>query len=203
MAWRRQVLAIAAGSVVAGCVDGGTDGTEDGGGTEAGTGTGTAPPTTDGATMTISSPEIDDGGAVPERFTADGADVSPPLSIDGVPEEARSLAVVVDDPDAPSGAFVHWLLWNLPPDHTEIPEDVPPEPTVDSLDAVQGTNDFGTVGYRGPAPPEDDDAHRYRFTASALDSVLDVDPGSERPAVQDAMDGHVLASDRLTATYDR
>jgi Raf kinase inhibitor-like YbhB/YbcL family protein len=148
-------------------------------------GTEPPPPDTDGGgtPLTVSLSAIEAGGEIPERYTADGADVSPPLAIEGLPAEAGSNVVVVDDPDAPKGTFAHWLLWNLPAESTTLPEDVPRTERVEKLGAVQATNDFGGVGYRGPAPPADDDPHRYRFVCSALDTALDLNAGAERAVV--------------------
>ncbi|WP_440007646.1 YbhB/YbcL family Raf kinase inhibitor-like protein [Halomicrococcus sp. SG-WS-1] len=144
------------------------------------------------------------GEAIQTKFTCEGDDVSPSLTVGDVPDDAESLAVVVDDPDAPTATFTHWLLWNLPPDTVEIHEDVPQTETVGTLDgAVQGTNDFGELGYRGPCPPEGDGAHEYRFTAVALDETLDLDPGAKRRDLDDAMGGAEIASARFTGTFER
>lgn len=172
-----------------------------------GDGSGTATTTMIGDTMPgfdITTSAFDDGGTVPTKYTCSGADVSPPLSIQGVPDEAVALALVVDDPDAPSGVFTHWLLWDVPTDTTSIPEGVQTTETVDDLGgAKQGTNDFGEIGYRGPCPPESHDAHTYRFKLFALDAALDVDAGAEAGAVNDAIETHRIATARLTAEFDR
>ena len=99
------------------------------------------------ATMSLSSPDFGEGGNIPERFTCEGKDMSPTLKIDGVPKEAKSLVLIVDDPDAPGGNFTHWLMWNVVPDLTEIAANKPPS------HAVQGVNDFGKGKYSGPCPP--------------------------------------------------
>jgi Raf kinase inhibitor-like YbhB/YbcL family protein len=145
------------------------------------------------------------GEAIQATFTCEGDDVSPSLTVADAPDGTESLAVVVDDPDAPSGTFTHWLLWNVPPDTAEIHEDVPRTETVGTLDgAVQGTNDFGELGYRGPCPPVGDGPHEYRFTtAVALDGTLDLDPGAERRDLDDAMEGAKIATARLTGTFGR
>ncbi len=145
-----------------------------------------------------------EGGSVPTRFTCSGRDVSPPLEIASVPDEAKSLAIVVDDPDAPSGTFTHWLLWNLPPGTTTVPKAVPQEKTVGSLDgARQGTNDFGDIGYRGPCPPKGDGPHTYRFTLYVLERELELDAGAKRDALFGAMDGVRLGRARFTAEFGR
>ncbi|MFB6312023.1 MAG: YbhB/YbcL family Raf kinase inhibitor-like protein, partial [Salinirussus sp.] len=150
----------------------------------------------------VASPAFEHGGAIPERFTGDGADVSPPLTIDGVPDEAASISLLMDDPDAPNPPFTHWLCWALPPDTDEIPEAVPQTEQV--LDgAIQGENDFGELGYRGPLPPADDGPHRYRFTVAALETPLDLEPGATRSSFDDAMAGVVIDRGRLVGTYNR
>ena len=151
--------------------------------------------------LSVTSPALEAGEQVLSEFTCDGADRSPPLEIGDVPEDAVSLAVVVDDPDAPGGTFTHWLLWNLPPDRTSIPKGVPAEPVVDSLGgARQGANDFGDIGYGGPCPPSGE-VHTYRFTAYALDGTLAVDPGASADAVLPAIEDRRIAFGRLRAEY--
>src|SRR5438132_8798139 len=123
--------------------------------------------------MKITSPVFKDGEKIPKDYTRDGADKSPPLHLEQVPEKAKSLAVIVDDPDAPSGTFNHWLLFNLDPKTKQIKEDCVP------VMATQGRNDYGEVGYGGPRPPSGE--HRYFFKAFALDSVLPLSRGASRP----------------------
>jgi hypothetical protein len=193
---RRAAVGLSLG--VGGCVGGG------GGDAETPTPTATPTETTAGA-LSLTSPAFSDGGTIPERFTCAGANVSPRLDVSGVHEDATSLALLVDDPDAPTAEpFVHWLLWNVPVDRKTIPEGVEQGDTVDALDgARQGTNSAGQVGYAGPCPPTEDGAHTYRFDLVALDSRLDVDPGANRDALESGMNGHVLASARLTGEFDR
>lgn len=144
------------------------------------------------------------GESIPEKYTCEGDDRSPELTIGDVPDDAAALAVVVDDPDAPGGTFTHWLLWNLPPDTIDIPEAVPQLESVPDLGgAKQGENDFGEVGYRGPCPPEGDGPHEYRFTLYVLDEELDVDAGVPRPRVQDALDAKTWDSSQFTGTFAR
>lgn len=200
---RRRSLLVAAGATLAGCMggqeggDGATDSPTD---TPQETATGDGTPS-DGA-LSLSSDAFDDGGSIPEQYTCDGADVSPPLSFDGVPDGTETFALVVDDPDAPRDEpFVHWLLWNLPGDRREIPTDVPAEE--DALDARQGTNSFGDIGYGGPCPPEGDDAHTYRFRLYALDASLDVEAGAERDALESAIEGNVVGEALLEGEYER
>ena len=116
--------------------------------------------------MQVISPDFSEGGNIPKHFTCDGQDISPTLKIEGVPQAAKSLVLIADDPDAPSGTFTHWLIWNLRPDVTEILATTPP------AGAVQGVNDFGRNNYGGPCPPSG--VHRYYFKLFALDT----DPGA-------------------------
>jgi len=144
------------------------------------------------------------GEPIPDRYTCEGEDISPELTVADAPDDAAALAVVVDDPDAPAGTFTHWLLWNLPPETVEIPEGVSRTEELPNLgDARQGENDFGEVGYRGPCPPEGDAPHEYRFTLYVLDEELDADAGALRPAVQDELDAKTHDSDQFTGTFSR
>ena len=144
------------------------------------------------------------GESIPEKYTCEGRDISPELTIGDVPDDADALAVVVDDPDAPAGTFTHWLLWNVPADTVEIDEDVPPMEEVPDLGgARQGENDFGDVGYRGPCPPEGDDPHEFRFTLHVLDEELDMDSGAVRPQLQDELDAATLETEQFTGTFGR
>ena len=144
------------------------------------------------------------GESIPEKYTCEGEDISPKLTIGDVPDDAAALAVVLDDPDAPAGTFAHWLLWNVPADAIEIPEDVPRLETVPDLEgAKQGENDFGDVGYRGPCPPEGDDPHEYRFTLHVLDEKLDVDAGAVRTQLQDELDAATRETEQFTGTFSR
>lgn len=144
------------------------------------------------------------GESIQEKYTCEGEDVSPELTIGDVPDDAAALAVVMDDPDAPGGTFTHWSLWNLPPDTVEVPEDVPKLDEVPELDgAKQGENDFGDVGYRGPCPPEGDDPHEYRFTLHVLDEELDVDPGVVRTELADPLEEATRETAQFTGTFGR
>ena len=153
--------------------------------------------------MEVSSGAFKDGGKIPSRFTCDGEDVSPPLKIKGVSTKTKSLALVMDDPDAPIGVFDHWLIWNIPADTTSIPEGVPREKSVGSVGgARQGRNGFGGIGYRGPCPPGGP-AHRYRFKLYALDTMLDLGPGASKAELERAMEGHIVEKAELTGRYGR
>jgi Raf kinase inhibitor-like YbhB/YbcL family protein len=200
MPTRRQFLAVAGGVVLAGCGSDAADDTPTGDDRE-------SPPDATGThsgQLSFSSGAFDAGGTIPETYTGVGEDVSPPLTVQSVPQEAASLALVVDDPDAPDGTFVHWLLWNVPAGIEEIPERIPQRETVSELDgARQGTNDFGEVGYRGPLPPAGDDPHTYRFTMTALDTTLDLPAGATRDELEAAMDENRVVSHLITGSFGR
>ncbi|RUM33418.1 MAG: YbhB/YbcL family Raf kinase inhibitor-like protein [Archaeoglobus sp.] len=137
----------------------------------------------------------------PRKYTCDGEDVSPKIEISGI-GDAKSIAIVVDDPDAPIGTFTHWLIWNIEPVEV-IPENIPKKGEItDPLVAVQGRNDFGNVGYNGPCPPPGK-PHRYFFKVYALDTKLDIPPGSGKSEVERAIEGHVLQYGETVATYGR
>lgn len=148
----------------------------------------------------VVSPAFEEGGAIPARYTCDGLDVSPPLSWGSVPDGTRSLALIADDPDAPRGTFVHWVLYNLPPDTRRLPEDVPNRETLPS-GAAQGVNGAGSVGYMGPCPPSG--THRYFFKVYALDTGLNLGARATKEDLVSAMEGHILAEGRLVGTYRR
>jgi Raf kinase inhibitor-like YbhB/YbcL family protein len=151
--------------------------------------------------ITVTSTAFQEGQRIPTRYTADGEDVSPPLAWAGVPDGTRSLALLAEDPDAPRGLWVHWVLFNLPAAARELKEGIPPDPTLPD-GSVQGTNDFGKIGYGGPSPPPGK-PHRYFFKLHALDAKLDLKPGATRKEVLDAVQGHVLAEGQLMGTYGR
>jgi hypothetical protein len=137
---------------------------------------------------------------IPRRYTCDGEDVSPPLAWSGVPAAAQSLALVCDDPDAPVGTWIHWLLYNIPADASSLPEAVAPDSTLAS-GAVNGKNSWGRLGYGGPCPPGG--THRYFFTLYALDSRLSLESGATEAQLQQAMEGHILAEGQLMGRYQR
>ncbi|MFP4624109.1 MAG: YbhB/YbcL family Raf kinase inhibitor-like protein [Gemmatimonadota bacterium] len=154
--------------------------------------------------MRIISSAFAEGDRIPEEFTGEGADRSPPLEIADAPDGTRSFALIVDDPDAPTRTWVHWLIWGIPAELTEIPEGVPRDEIVESLGgARQGRNDFDDIGYGGPMPPPGHGTHHYRFTVYALDETIDLDAGAKREALESAMEGRTLATARLTGTYER
>jgi Raf kinase inhibitor-like YbhB/YbcL family protein len=151
--------------------------------------------------LAITSPAFRDGEPIPVRHTCDGEDLSPPLGWTGVPVETRAFALICDDPDAPRGTWVHWVLWNLPADAVELGQGVPPRPELPS-GARQGLNDGGDLGYSGPCPPPGK-PHRYFFRLYALDSALNLSPGLHRSDLDAAMDGHILARGTVMGTYER
>jgi Raf kinase inhibitor-like YbhB/YbcL family protein len=151
--------------------------------------------------LALSSPAFRDGEVVPVRHTCDGDDLSPALAWTGVPVETRTFALVCDDPDAPRGTWVHWVLWNLPADAVELGEGVPPRPELPS-GARQGRNDGGDIGYAGPCPPPGK-PHRYFFRLYALDTALGLAPGTTRSELDTAMEGHILARGTIMGTYER
>ncbi len=152
--------------------------------------------------LVISSTAFPDGQPITKKYTGDGADASPPLRWEGVPANASSLALIGDDPDAPRGTWTHWVVFNLPPEVHELPEGVSPQNELPN-GAAQGVNDFGKVGYGGPAPPPGK-PHRYFFRLYALDTRLNLTPGrATRQQLLEAMKGHVLAEGLIMGTYGR
>ncbi|MBS3815833.1 MAG: YbhB/YbcL family Raf kinase inhibitor-like protein [Hadesarchaea archaeon] len=153
--------------------------------------------------MQLLSKVFENGKSIPSKYTCDGEDVSPPLEINEVGSKAESLALVCDDPDAPGQTFDHWVIWNISADIESIPEGVPTEEKVNSLEgAIQGKNDFNEIGYRGPCPPAGPE-HRYRFKLYALDTELDLSPGATKADLEEAIDGHVIEEAGLTGKYGR
>ena len=142
--------------------------------------------------MTITSSAFQQAGNIPSKFTCDGNNKNPPLQIAEIPSGAKSLALVVDDPDAPSGLFTHWVVWNISPRTNAITEASAPK-------GVQGTNDFGKSGYGGPCPPSG--MHRYSFKIFALDRELDLPSGSKRSQLDAAMKGHIVGQGELIGRY--
>ena len=153
-----------------------------------------APFAAGGAKLKVTSSAFQEGGNIPSKFTCDGSDTSPSFQITGVPSEAKSLVLIADDPDAPGGLFTHWLVWNIPSQTNSIAEGSAPN-------GVQGANDFGKSGYRGPCPPTG--VHRYSFKIFALDRELELRSGAKRSQVNAAMKGHVIAQGELVGRYSR
>lgn len=142
--------------------------------------------------LSLSSESFPENGMIPTRHTCDGENVNPSIHIDGIPEEALSLALIVDDPDAPGGTFCHWIIWNIPQTH-QIREK--------ETRGVQGTNDFGKFGYGGPCPPRG--PHHYRFKVYALDCTLGLSSGAGKKQLEKEICDHVLAFGVLTGLYKR
>lgn len=149
----------------------------------------------------LSSPAFQEGQTIPKQHTGDGADTSPPLHWADPPPATKSLALICDDPDAPVGTWVHWVLFNLPADLRTLDPAVPVDDVLDN-GAKQGKNDFGAIGYGGPAPPRGK-PHRYFFKLYALDTMLDLPAGATKAQLLAAMKGHVNAEGQLMGTYSR
>lgn len=146
--------------------------------------------------LTISSADFTNGGVIPAKFTCDGEGVSPQLTISASPDNTKSLAVIAEDPDAPEGVFVHWIVFNLPAQLRDLPDGALPP------GAVAGKNDFEKDGYGGPCPPAGK-PHRYIFHVYALDTKLNLSEGAAKDEVKRAIAGHLLASGILTGLYGR
>ena len=160
-------------------------------------------PESGGATMAklqVQSAAFKEGELIPQKYTCDGNDVSPPLAWSGAPEKTRAFALISDDPDAPMGTWVHWVLYNIPAKVIHLAENVPAKSTLDN-GACHGTNDFRKLGYGGPCPPSG--THRYFFKVYALDAMLDMPPGATKAKLEMAMRSHVLAEGQLVGIYKR
>jgi len=142
--------------------------------------------------LTITSPAFENNKLIPPKYTCDGDDVNPTLVIKGIPEETKSLILIVDDPDAPMGTWDHWIVWNIPPTN-KIEEN--------SVPGTEGLNDFRKHSYGGPCPPSG--THRYFFKVYALDTKLNLDSNSRKRDVEKAMKGHILAQGELVGLYSR
>ena len=163
----------------------------------------TPQPTPSNSTQTgikLTSSAFKEGEPIPRAYTCDGPNVSPALEWNGVPKNAKTLAIICDDPDAPAGTWVHWVLYNLPAENIGLVENVP---MTESLKAggSQGKNDFEKIGYGGPCPPSG--THRYFFKLYALDAVLDLKPGATKAELLKAMEGHIVGQAQLMGTYSR
>lgn len=150
--------------------------------------------------MQIQSSDFAPSQPIPQKFTCDGQDASPQLTWSGVPAATKTFALIADDPDAPAGTWVHWVLFNLPAQATSLPEGVPKSDS--AAGGIQGKNDFGKVGYNGPCPPPGK-PHRYFFKLYALDTSLALQPGARKQEVVAAMQGHVVAQAEVVGTYQR
>ena len=157
----------------------------------------------EGSEFRLESPAFQPGSRIPERYTCDGEDVSPPLRWSGAPPGTKSFALIAYDPDAPGGTFVHWVLYDIPAGRAELPEAVPRSERVEGV-GLQGLNDFGRVGYGGPCPPPGHGPHRYFFALHALSvETLGLGPGATAERVLERMRGKVLGYAVLVGTYSR
>jgi len=145
--------------------------------------------------MQITSPVFEKNGFIPKKYTCDGEDINPQLLITEVPANAKSLALIVDDPDAPAGTWVHWVVWNIDPHSHDIKENSLPK------GASQGLNDFRQHNYGGPCPPSG--THRYFFKLYALDTMLTLKSDSMKARVEKAMEGHIIAETQIIGLYKR
>ncbi len=151
--------------------------------------------------ISLKSSAFAEGEMIPKVHSSDGKDISPALSWSGVPSGCRSIALICDDPDAPVGTWVHWVIFNIPANATALPEGVPKDKVLADA-SRQGGNDFRRIGYDGPSPPAGP-AHRYFFKIYALDTTLDLQPGVSKKELLKAMEGHILAEGQLMGKYKR
>ena len=142
--------------------------------------------------LAISSSAFKNEGKIPSKYTCDGDEINPPLKIEGLPDGTQTMAIIVEDPDAPKGTFDHWLVWNINPTST-IKED--------SIPGISGRNGAGKTGYHGPCPPSG--SHRYYFNVFALDTELDLPVGADKKTLQQAMEPHIIAKGTLMGRYER
>jgi Raf kinase inhibitor-like YbhB/YbcL family protein len=145
--------------------------------------------------LKMSSAAFENNASIPEKYTCDGMDLNPPLRFENVPSETKSLALIVDDPDAPMGTWVHWVLWNVDPKTGEIKENTVPK------GALQGINDFRKHDYGGPCPPSG--THRYFFKLYALDALLGLSANAKKTDLEKAMKGHVISQAQIIGLYKR
>jgi Raf kinase inhibitor-like YbhB/YbcL family protein len=155
-------------------------------------------------TINITSSAFKSGDMIPKKYSGEDKDVSPALSWSNVPAEAKELALIVDDPDAPTPQpWVHWVVYNIPANTTNLPEAVPAEEPLKTPAATQGKNDFGNVGYGGPMPPPGHGTHHYHFKLYALNAPLNLKTGAKKKELLDAMKGKIIAQGELIGTYER
>lgn len=153
-----------------------------------------------GTAMQLTSSVLTEGSMIPAEYTCDGRDISPPLSWKNLPPGTKSLTLICDDPDAPIGIWVHWVVFNIPPEEPGLAENIQPERELRN-GMRQGNNDWRRIGYGGPCPPGG--THRYFFRLYALDAGLNLEPGATKKAVLKAMEGHILAEAQLMGKYKR
>ena len=152
--------------------------------------------------LSLKSPVFLDRQTIPKRHTGDGEDLSPPLQWSALPPGTKELALIVDDPDAPSGNFVHWVMWGIAADG--LPEGIPQSPNpATPAGSAQGLNSWNTTGYRGPAPPKGHGKHHYHIKLYALDTPLALGPGLDKHTLMNEMSGHILGHGELVCVYER
>lgn len=154
----------------------------------------------------IESPAFRTGNTIPTEHTCDGNNISPPLLWTGIPSNTRSIALIMEDPDAPRGIFTHWIIYNIPPHIRGLPAFIPRTPDLGVWPLIgsgfQGTTSFGTIGYGGPCPPRGE-THRYIFRIYALDERLPLQPGVSKNDIMGVINGHILATGELIGIYGR
>jgi hypothetical protein len=144
--------------------------------------------------ITITSPIFKQGSMIPDKYTCKGNDISPSLTWGAVPDGTKSICLICDDPDAPVGTWVHWVIYSIPPNATGLPEGILPKGILEN-GAIQGRNDFHKIGYGGPCPPSG--THRYYFNIYALDTKPDLEPGANKNELLNSIKGHILAQGQL------
>ena len=156
-------------------------------------------------TLTIESPAFGSGQSIPIQYTGEGQNISPPLTWSGVPPTAQELALICDDPDAPTPEpWVHWVIYKIPASATGLPENIPPAPSPDTPTGIhQGVNTSGQAGYMGPMPPPGHGVHRYHFKLYALDTPLEATAEIDKDALLDMLSNHIVAQAQLIGTYQR
>ena len=150
--------------------------------------------------MKLTSAAFKEGGMIPKKYSCDDEDISPPLNWENIPSKTKELAMICDDPDAPMGTWVHWVIYKISPQVKGLTENIPTEKKLSS-GMVQGMNDFGRIGYGGPCPPGG--THRYFFKIYALDAVINLEPGATKAQVLRAIQGHILEETQLIGKYKR
>ncbi|MEX0940812.1 MAG: YbhB/YbcL family Raf kinase inhibitor-like protein [Candidatus Babeliales bacterium] len=149
--------------------------------------------------MKLFSPAFENNQSIPKTFTCEGKNISPELKWEGVPSDAKSLALIVDDPDAPNKTWVHWVVYNLPAHITKLDEGM----AIAQLGGKEGNTDFGKPGFGGPCPPKGHGKHRYFFKLYALDTILDLPKNISKQDLEKSMEGHILAKSELVGLYER
>ena len=148
----------------------------------------------------LTSPAFKEGGTIPSKYTCDADDISPLLNWENIPDGTESIAIIMDDPDAPRGTWVHWVIYNIKPDKSELHENIPTTEVIND-GSLQGSNSWGSIGYGGPCPPRG--THRYFFYIYALDSATLLEPGATKEELLESMRGHILDDGKLMGRYER